>query len=89
MTQPSSHNFHVPLPQSLYQRLRREAARTRQPATALARDAIAYWLQTQEKAALHAAIAAYAAKHAGTELDLDKAMEQASIESLSQEGQDS
>jgi predicted transcriptional regulator len=89
MTQPSTHNFHVPLPQSLYQRLRREAARTKQPATALARDAIAFWLHTQEKTALHAAIAAYATKHAGTEFDLDKAMEQASVEYLSKESQDS
>jgi predicted transcriptional regulator len=75
-------NFHVPLPEDLYGRLREEAGRTRKPATVLARYAIEDWLEQREKAELREAIAAYAAQRAGTEHDLNEDLEQASIEHL-------
>ena len=52
--------------------------RGRKPGTA--RYAIESWLREQRKAALHEAIAAYAAKMAGTPADLDPELEAASFE---------
>ncbi len=73
-------NFHVPLPEETYRELREEAVRVKQPATALARMAIEIWLEERRAAALHAEIAVFAKRHAGTELDLDPALEAAGIE---------
>jgi len=75
-------NFHVPLPDETYDRLRIAAERSRVPATVLAREAIDFWLRQQLRKARHDAIAAFAAKAAGTPLDLDKELEAAGIEHL-------
>jgi len=78
-------NFHLPLPEEIYNDLRQEAARSSQPATALARQAIELWLRHRRKVARHQTIAAFAAKHTGTTLDLDPRLEAASIEHLTDE----
>ena len=78
-------NFHLPLPDAIYNDLREEAARSSQPATAIARQAIELWLRHRRKVARHRAIAAFAAKHAGSTLDLDPQLEAASIEHLMDE----
>jgi predicted DNA-binding protein len=78
----SSHNFHIPLPEPVYQRLKSEAQKRRKPATQLAKQALEYWLDEQEKLALHEEIATYAAAVAGTADDLDEALETASLENL-------
>lgn len=75
-------NFHLPLPDPLYQRLRDAAERTNQPATALARYAIDHWLRQQRKAMVQQAIAAYAAEMAGTTDDLDPDLEAAALDEL-------
>ena len=75
-------NFHVPLPDETYDRLRIAAARIKVPATTLAREAIDLWLRQQIRQARHDAISAFAAEAAGTPLDLDDALESASIEHL-------
>jgi hypothetical protein len=75
-------NFHLPLPQRVYEALREEAAALRQPATVVAREAIEAWLRERKRAGVHEAIATYAVKHAGTEADLDRALERASLELL-------
>ncbi|MBW2284581.1 MAG: hypothetical protein JRF65_08280 [Deltaproteobacteria bacterium] len=75
-------NFHVPLPHDLYDQLRSEAERSNTPATVLVRRAITFWLQQRKKAALHHAIAEYAAEYAGTEDDLDADLENASTARL-------
>ena len=75
-------NLHVPLPEPLYQRLRAEAERSRRPATELAREAIRHWLETRRRAALHEAIARYAREHAGTQADLDPALEAAALKQI-------
>jgi len=55
---PSSvRNFHVPLPEPLYRRLRDAAARAHQPATVVARNAIEAWLRQQRRAFVREAIA--------------------------------
>ena len=75
-------NFHVPLPDGTYEHLRAEAERKKVPATALAREAINYWLQLQFRKARHDALAAYAAEMAGTTIDLDVDLEAASVDYL-------
>ena len=75
-------NFHLPLPELTYSRLRAESERTQIPATALAREAIDLWLRQQLRKSRHKAIAAYAEEMAGTNLDLDPVLESAAIEHL-------
>jgi len=82
-------NFHLPLPEQTYSRLRAEAERTQVPATALAREAIDLWLRNQLRNARHQAIAAYAAEMAGSDLDLDPVLESAGIEHLVKTGKES
>ena len=77
---PTVRNFHLPLPEPLYRRLRDAAERTNQPATTLARYAIDHWLRQHRKAMVREAIAEYAAKAAGTPDDLDEDLEAASLE---------
>ena len=78
-------NFHLPLPEELYHRLRSQAAAAGQPATVVARHAIEAWLRQRRRSAIHEAIAAYATKAAGTLDDLDPALEAASLEHLAAE----
>jgi hypothetical protein len=88
MKKASLRNFHVPLPEELYNQLCAEAQRSQQSATALARYAIAWWLQQQQKAALDESIRAYAAQCAGTPADLDQELEAASVDHLLDEEED-
>jgi hypothetical protein len=87
MKRSAVRNFHVPLPEDLYNKLREEAGRSGSPATELARRAIEVLLEQRQRAALSDAIALYAAKHAGTASDLDEALEAASVEHLLSGGQ--
>ena len=89
MKRASLRNFHVPLSEDLYDKLREEAGRCRQPATELAREAIELLLKERRKRTLHEAVALYAAKHAGTASDLDVELEAASVEHLVSGGEDS
>ena len=75
-------NFHLPLPEQTYRQLREEAARSGVAATVLAREAIGAWLEERRKRELHQAIAEYAAEMAGTPMDLDPDLEEASLEHL-------
>jgi predicted transcriptional regulator len=77
-----SHNFHVPLPEDLYRRLRREAERSDIPATEIAREAIRYALRQRQRAAVHEALTDYASSMAGTLADLDHDLEAAGIDEL-------
>ena len=74
------HNFHVPLPEPVYTRLRDLAQRQHRPATQLAKQAVEYWLEEQERLALHEEIAVYATQQAGSVDDLDEELEAASLE---------
>ena len=75
-------NFHLPLPDDVYQALRDEAAAVKQPATVIARQAIERWLRERKRATVREAIAAYAAEHAGTSADLDTELEAAGLQML-------
>ncbi|HCC55707.1 MAG TPA: hypothetical protein DEQ47_00300 [Solibacterales bacterium] len=79
-------NFHLPLPEQTYKELRAEAERAQVPATTLAREAIDIWLRQQWKKTRHDAIASYARQMAGTEFDLDPALEAAGVEHLLKSG---
>lgn len=79
-------NFHLPLPEQTWSGLRAEAERAQVPATALAREAIDWWLREQAKKARHDQIAAWAAEMAGTDLDLDPNLETAAVELLLRAG---
>lgn len=81
-------NLHLPLPEETYNRLKAEAERTQIPATALARGAIDSWLRQQLREARRQAIARYANEVAGTDADLDSALESAAIEHLAQAGKE-
>lgn len=70
-------NFQLPLPDDTYQQLRALAERSGVPATAVAREAIDFWLRQPFRKARHDAIAAYAAEMAGTRFDLDTELETA------------
>ena len=78
-------NFHVPLPADLYSKLRALAEQHRRPATELAREAIAAWLEQRRREALHQAIAEYAEQCAGTEADLDPSLEASATAHLFEE----
>lgn len=80
--------LYLPLPQTIYKKLREEAQRTRLSELIIARDAIDNWLKQREKAALYQDIAAYAKAHAGSDVDLDEELELASIEHLLEEEND-
>lgn len=82
MEHPLSRNFHIPLPDELYQALRLEAEKRRRPATVLVREVLEGWIERLRAEALHSEITSYAAKRAGSSVDIDGELEAAGIESL-------
>ena len=82
MARRATHNLHVPLSDDTYKLLREESQQTERSATSLAREAIHQWLEDKRRERLGDEIAAYARKVAGTEHDLDEALETAAIEHL-------
>jgi len=78
-------NFHVPLPDDLYGRLKEESRRREVPATQMVREAIEVWLDEAEREALRREISAYAREMAGTEADLDDELQEAGLEHLDDE----
>ena len=82
MRESQNRNFHVPLPEELYQIIRLEADRRRLPATVLVREVVEEWVERLRSEVLHAEIANYAGEHAGGSEDIDLQLEAAGIESL-------
>ncbi len=79
-------NFHLPLSEDLYLKLRDEAGKVGRPATALAREALEEWLHEREQQTVHEQIAAYAQAVAGSRDDLDEELESEAVVQLSQAG---
>lgn len=73
-------NFHLPLPDPLAAELRSLAGAQGRPATELARDYVRDGLARAKRAQREAEIRAYAEEWAGTEFDLDPALEAAGAE---------
>lgn len=82
---PARRNFHVPLPEDLYRALQAEAEQAQRPANALAREAIARWVELQRQARIDQEILAYAEAVAGTVDDLDTVLEAAGLQALERE----
>ncbi len=80
------HNLHVPLDEAAWLALRAESARSRIPATALARLAIDRLLRERERQRIRDQVEAFARAYAGTTLDLDPALESASLEAIVEPG---
>lgn len=78
----SVRNFHLPLSADLHRELRAESQRTGKPTTVLVREAVEAWLDARRRAVRHAEIAAFAERWAGTDVDLDRDLERASLEHL-------
>ena len=78
-------NFHLPLPNDLREMLREEAERSGKPATAVAREALAEWIEERRRSRLREEIAAYASACAGTSADLDEELEEAGLELMPDE----
>lgn len=56
MSKATLRNFHVPLPEALYDRLRKEAEQSEEPATEIAKYAIEEYLEKRRKDVLYSAI---------------------------------
>ncbi len=74
--------LHLTLPQDLHEDLEREARRTGSSVAALAREAIATSLRARKRERIAEDLRAFAAAHAGTEWDLDEAVERAAADHL-------
>ena len=81
MKSATTRNFHLPLPEELYEELRDQARKSGRPATAVARRAIEAWLRQARRMELSESIASYASRHAGSPCDLDEELESAGLDS--------
>ena len=75
-------NFHVPLPDSLYNALKLASVETRRTRTDIAREAIIMWLAELERHRVDREIEAYARAMAGSPADLDPDLEAAGVSHL-------
>jgi hypothetical protein len=80
MASSTHQNFHLPLSSHLQARLKVLSSREGVPATAIARRALDEWLRIREREAQAEEIARYAAEVSGSQDDLDRGLEEASIE---------
>ena len=80
-------SLRIPLSDEAYAQLKAEAAKADLPASILAREAVDSWLKIQARKIRQEAIAAYAAEYAGTEFDLDPALEAAGVQFMLDEPQ--
>jgi hypothetical protein len=75
-------NFHLPLPETLYDELRSAAREVDQPATRFAQELMRAGLNEWHRARRRQQIAAYARQVAGSSEDLDPELERAGIDAL-------
>lgn len=78
-------NFHVPLPEKLYNELRAAAAEQDQPATKFAQELMEVGLESWRRERRRAEIAAYAREVAGTSDDLDPVLERSGLQSIDED----
>jgi hypothetical protein len=79
---PAIKNFHLPLPEGLYDELRAAAKDADQPATRFAQDLVRAGLDEWRRARRRQEISAYARQVAGSADDLDPDLERAGVQSL-------
>jgi hypothetical protein len=78
-------NFHLPLPEELYNELRVAAREADQPATRFAQELMRSGLDEWRRVRRRQQIATYARQIAGSSEDLDPALERAGIKALAEE----
>ena len=83
--QMAMRHLHLRLPEQLHGELRGEAEREGRASADLAREAIEALIRRRSPRVLAEAIATYAARRAGTDGDLDEAVERAGIAHLLEE----
>lgn len=81
----ATRNFHLPLPEALYDELRRAASEVNQPATRFAQELMRAGLDEWRRARRRQEIAAYARQVAGSTEDLDPELERAGLTSLAKD----
>ena len=79
---PATKNFHLPLPEALYEELRTAAREVDQPATRFAQELVRAGLDEWRRTHRRQQIAAYARQVAGSSEDLDPELERAGVSSL-------
>jgi hypothetical protein len=79
---PAIKNFHLPLPEALYDELRSAACEVDLPATRFAQELMRAGLDEWRRTRRRQQIAAYARQVAGSSDDLDPELERAGIKSL-------
>jgi Arc/MetJ-type ribon-helix-helix transcriptional regulator len=75
--------FHLPLPETLHDALKEEAASAQRAATEVVREALTQWLDNRRRQRIADEIEAYARACAGTAEDLDSELERASLDAWS------
>jgi hypothetical protein len=81
----ATRNFHLPLPEELYDELRSAAREADQPATRFAQELMRAGLDDWRRARRRQQIAEYARHVAGSSEDLDPELERAGIEALAKD----
>lgn len=76
-------NFHLPLPVSLYDQFIYEAKSQGRVATKLARDILQEWLKERKKQKIAEEITQFAETNAGTDVDIDLALEKEGLQTIS------
>jgi len=82
MTTSPTKKFNLPLPEETHRALFDESRRTGIPATRLVRSALEDWLQERKREHRKSEIRQFALEHAGSEYDLDPALESVAAEEL-------
>ena len=78
-------SLHIPLPLQWYEKLRNLAKSSNTSATEIVRNRIIELLKEEEKQRISKAIEEFAIEYGGTDFDLDKNLEESSLEFLSKE----
>ncbi len=79
---PATKNFHLPLPEALYDELKSAAREVDLPATRFAQELMRTGLDEWRRTRRRQEIAAYARQVAGSTDDLDPDLERAGVKSL-------
>ncbi|MEK7434080.1 MAG: hypothetical protein AABZ74_13170 [Cyanobacteriota bacterium] len=78
-------NLHIPLPIQWYEKLKEFSNVNEISATEIVRNAVIDFLKAQEKKSIDNAILQFASEYGGSEFDLDKDLEDSSLELLLRE----
>lgn len=82
---PTMKNLHIPLPIQWYEKLKEFSNVSEISATEIVRNAVIDFLKAQEKKSIDNAIFQFASEYGGSEFDLDRDLETASLELLIRE----